>query len=117
MALGGIVQSLLILVIVLMYTAMVWKSLDQYFRDEFKKHLELDYRSIEKLKKAQNVHTKAQLENAHSEIEKKKTVEDTEQQHEKTHGCRQENMPADKYKNQDDILKDSLDTEVCSFDP
>lgn len=124
MALSGVLQSFFILVIVLLYTATVWRSLDSYFKDEFKKHLEKDYKSIQKLK--QN-----RLEVAKESIEtnkvldaldgvKSKLTDDPIQKlsAEIPSSCKEEKNPVKKYTSQEGIEEDCLDEgDVCPFTP
>uniref|UniRef100_A0A1B6DB37 Uncharacterized protein n=1 Tax=Clastoptera arizonana TaxID=38151 RepID=A0A1B6DB37_9HEMI len=44
MAIGGIIPVVLA-VVVIWYSALIWRSMDEYFRDEFKKSLNDKYKS------------------------------------------------------------------------
>lgn len=124
MALSGILQSFFILVIVLLYTATVWRSLDSYFKEEFKKHLEKDYKSIQKLKRNRLEMAKESIE-THKVLDaldgvNSKLTEETMQKlsAEIPSDCKEEKNPENKYTNQEEIGEDCLDDgDICPFTP
>lgn len=124
MALSGILQSFFILVIVLLYTATVWRSLDSYFKEEFKKHLAKDYKSIQKLKRNRLEMAKESIEtnNVLDALDgvNSKLTEETMQKlsAEIPSGCKEEKNPENKYTNQEEIEEDCLDEgDICPFTP
>uniref|UniRef100_A0A1B6GV99 Uncharacterized protein n=1 Tax=Cuerna arida TaxID=1464854 RepID=A0A1B6GV99_9HEMI len=120
MALVGVIQGFLILVVVLMYSASVWKSMDAYFRDEFKKHLAQENERIRKLRQDRvlmmDEKSKFEQEIQDYPVDIKK-IEETLRGQEDHEGCKREEMPSTKYRNleEDDECFDSSD--VCPFTP
>uniref|UniRef100_A0A1B6IS92 Selenoprotein S n=1 Tax=Homalodisca liturata TaxID=320908 RepID=A0A1B6IS92_9HEMI len=120
MALSGVIQGFLILVVVLMYSASVWKSMDAYFRDEFKKHLAQENERIRKLRQDKNLmmdeKSKFEHEIQDNPVDITK-IEETLRGQEEHEGCKREEMPSNKYRNQEegDECLDSGD--VCPFTP
>lgn len=117
MALGGAVQGVFVLVAVLFYSAVVWRSLDRHFGEEYKKHLSKDYKNIQKMKQDRVAVIKSNVEIANipekGEHFTPVNVEDTSQNPSSQENCGGEKNPAKKY------LEDSeeVDEGMCPFIP
>uniref|UniRef100_A0A1B6MFX2 Uncharacterized protein n=1 Tax=Graphocephala atropunctata TaxID=36148 RepID=A0A1B6MFX2_9HEMI len=120
MALSGVIQAFLVLVIVLMYSATVWKSMDAYFRDEFKKHLAQENEKLRKLRQDKMLITKEKAtieQEVQGSMGDIKIKEEIIRGQENKGGCKKEGMPANKYKNQEEEEEYLDSSEVCPFTP
>lgn len=117
MALGGAVQGVFVLVAVLFYSAIVWRSLDRHFGEEYKKHLSKDYKNIQKMKQDRIAVIKSNVETAKvpDDVEHftQVSAEDTSQKPSVQGNCKGENNPAKKYLGQSEEVDDGM----CPFNP